>query len=75
MDFIEKRCNICGESASAYMSLQVTSEDNSVYPVKPDEDGNIIFYVCDSHQYLFKRMSSKAIDLRLLFEETLEIYK
>lgn len=68
-------CNICGMSANSFITLQIAEGDSTNYPVMPDKDGNLIFYVCKTHEYMFDKMSANATDIKALFKETLELYK
>jgi hypothetical protein len=46
-----------------------------MYSLLMIDDGKLAFYVCETHQYLFKRMAEKDLDITELFQETLEINK
>jgi hypothetical protein len=62
MDFVEQQCHICGMTASATITLEITT---TTYPIT--HDGKLAFYVCEIHQYLFERMSEKDLDITDLF--------
>jgi hypothetical protein len=64
MDFVEQQCHICGMTAPAMITLQITT---ATYPIT--HDGKLAFYVCETHQYLFERMSEKDMDITDLFRD------
>jgi hypothetical protein len=48
---------------------------SKMYSLLMIDDGKLAFYVYETHQYLFKRMAEKDLDITDLFQETLEINK
>jgi hypothetical protein len=48
---------------------------SKMYSLLMIDDGKLAFYVYETHQYLFKRMAEKDLDITDLFQETFEINK
>jgi len=61
-------CNICGEDAEFIVQLELIKE-RSTYNIT--ELNQIPFYLCKSHEYLYRRMQ-KNIELNNYFIETIK---
>jgi hypothetical protein len=62
------RCNICGTRADFVVQLELVQENWS-YDVLHSQQ--MPFYLCKSHEYIYKKMQGK-IELKDYFAETIE---
>jgi len=60
------RCNICGTRADFIVHLELVQEDRSYYILHSQ---HLPFYLCNRHEYIYKKMQGK-IELKDYFEET-----
>ena len=63
------RCNICGEHADFIVQLELI-KDRSNYNII-ESINQIPFFLCNEHQYLYKRMQNN-IELKDYFVETIK---
>jgi hypothetical protein len=73
MEFLDERCNICGDEAHSYITLQWTTEQDDRY-VKHGKK-HMFFNVCKKHRSLYGRMHTKGANLMELWNETLKLNK
>ena len=64
------RCNICGNSAEYIIQLELIKEKSN-YSIT-ESNGNIPFYLCKIHEYVYKKMRM-SIELKEYFEETMKL--
>ena len=63
------RCNICGAHADFIVQLELI-KDRSNYNIM-ESINQIPFFLCNEHQYLYKRMQNN-IELKDYFVETIK---
>ena len=66
------RCNICGADADFIVQLELV-KDRSNYNVL-ESINQIPFFLCNEHQYVYKRMQNN-IELKDYFVETIREYQ
>lgn len=61
---MEIACNICGKQPEFSILLTITKDG--------EESDDNAFYLCEEHEFVYKRMQKGMISIERYFPETLE---